>query len=274
VLWLECIASAQFLTVSGIARPGGEPAADQPRTFALGLAAAVAERCGGALVAAYLHGSSALGGWVAERSDVDVLFVAADDLAPAAIAPVGELLVASSAACPGRGLECSLVTAGPAANPSPPWPFVLHVASDLGGEHAPRLYLGAERPGDPDLLMHYAVCREAGIALAGPPPRQVIGPVDRQVILGYLADELAWGLTHAPENYAVLNACRALVYLADGQIVSKVAAGEMALDGGLGPHGLLRRALDQQRARAPERPPGREAARFVRRVRRRLAAAG
>jgi streptomycin 3"-adenylyltransferase len=248
-------------------------AAGEPRAFALRLAAAVAERCGGALLAAYLHGSGALGGWIADRSDVDMLLVAADDIAAPAVATVGEMLVASAPTCPGRGLECSLVTASHAADPSPPWPFVLHVGSDPGNERAPRLVLGADCQGDPDLLMHYAVCREAGIVLAGVAPQQVIGPVQRRAILGYLADELGWGLANAPESYAVLNACRAFVYLADGRIVSKVAGGELALDRGFGPAGLLRRALDQQRAMAPERAPGRDAAQFVRRVQRSLAAA-
>ena len=41
----------------------------QPLTAELGVS------LGGALTAAYLHGSAALGGWNAERSDVDVLFV-------------------------------------------------------------------------------------------------------------------------------------------------------------------------------------------------------
>jgi streptomycin 3"-adenylyltransferase len=241
-------------------------AASESHVFALRLAAAVADRCGGALLAAYLHGSAALGGWIAERSDVDMLFVAADDIAAPAVATVGELLVASAPTCPGRGLECSLVTASHAADPSPPWPFVLHVGSDPGNRGSPRLVLGAERPGDPDLLMHYAVCREAGIALAGVAPHQVIGPVQRRAILGYLADELGWGLANAPESYAVLNACRALVYLADGQIVSKVAGAEAALARGLGPPDLLQRALDQHRALAPERAPGGAATDFVRKV--------
>jgi hypothetical protein len=233
----------------------------EPLRYAERLAAEVAARCDGALVAAYLHGSAALGGWVADRSDVDILLVGADDVADQAVSAVGDLLVISGPDCPGRGLECSMVSVGQARDPAPPWPFVLHVTSGAPGN---RLAAGRDHPGDPDLLMHYAVCIQAGISLLGPPPRELIGPVQRPQILAYLADELAWGLANAPESYAVLNACRALAYLADGLILSKVEGGRRALEAGLAPADLLRRALDQQQARLPERPAGPDAASFVR----------
>jgi len=233
-----------------------------PREYAERLAAAVAAVIGGQLVAAYLHGSAALGGWVASRSDVDVLFVVADDVTEAAIAAIADVL-AQPAECPGRGLEYSVVTRSQAALPAPPWPFVLHAGFGHGG---PGLVTGGSMAGDSDLLMHYAVIRSAGIALAGPPPGAVIGPVSRPVILAYLAGELAWGLANAPECYAVLNACRAQVYLEENRIVSKVAGGLAALERGSGPAALIRRALDQQQARVPERRPGPAAAAFASKV--------
>jgi hypothetical protein len=232
----------------------------EPLRYAERLTALVANRCGGALEAAYLHGSAALGGWVAERSDVDILFVVADDIAEAAVTAAASLLAAPGAGCPGGGLECSVVTASHARQPASPWPFIVHAGCGATG---PRLVWGAALPGDADLVMHYAVCRAAGIALAGPPARDRIGPVARPVVLGYLADELGWGLAHAPECYAVLNACRGLVFLADDTIVSKIAGGLAALDRSLAPPGLVRDALDQQQGRAPDRPPGPEAVSFV-----------
>ncbi len=234
-----------------------------PRAYAATLTAQLAAALDGALTAAYLHGSAALGGWIPERSDVDILFVVPDDIGAAAAAEAGRTLLSAAVGCPGRCLECSIVTASAAARPAPPWPFVLHVGF-RDGEQA--LHLGADRDGDADLLMHYAVCRAAGIALAGPPPRAGIGAVGRAVILGYLAGELGWGLANAPENYAVLNACRALVYLKQGRIVAKVAGGLAALEDGGGPPDVLRRALDQQQGRAPERAAGPDAVAFVQRV--------
>jgi Domain of unknown function (DUF4111) len=245
-------------------------AAGAPRGYAEAVAAELGAQLGGTLTAAYLHGSAALGGWNAERSDVDILFVVAGDISARAAALAGEVLLRVAVGCPGRCLEVSIVTASAAASPSPPWPFVLHVGC-RDGEQV--LRLGSGRQGDPDLLMHYAVCRAAGLALAGPPPEMAIGPVNRRIILEYLAGELGWGLANAPENYAVLNACRALVYLRHGRIVAKVSGGLAVLEDGSGPAGVIRRALDQQQARTPERTSAPDAVAFVRGVAADLSAA-
>jgi streptomycin 3"-adenylyltransferase len=171
---------------------------------------------------------------------------------------------------PGGGLECSAVGAGAAARPGAPWPFLLHVNR---AEGRTRIVYGRERPGDADLLMHYAVCRAAGQAVYGPAPRDVIGGVPRPVILDYLATELGWGLDHAGEAYAVLNACRALIYLDDGRIVSKLAGGRLAAERGLGPPAAISRAIDQQERGAREPGAAPDAVVFVRSAAARLRAA-
>jgi Domain of unknown function (DUF4111) len=234
-----------------------------PLGYGAELTAEMGAALGGALAGAYLHGSAALGGWHADRSDVDVLFLTGDELTGALVASAATALLSAAAGCPGRGLEASVVTAAAAARPAPPWPFVLHIGTRDG---APVLYRGEDRAGDADLLMHYVVCRAAGLTLAGPPPGTAIGPVDRRLILAYLADELDWGLASAPESYAVLNACRALAYLRHGRIISKVDGGLAALAEGAGPPGVVRGALDQQRAVLAERTAGPAAVAFVREV--------
>lgn len=215
----------------------------------------------GDLAGSYLHGSAALGGWQPGRSDVDLLLVAARDLAAARLGAVTKALFGATADCPGHALECSVVTAGQARRTEPPWPFLLHVAASPGRA---RVVVGEGGPGDPDLLMHYAVCRAAGWTLHGPPPAQVFGRVPRPQILAYLAEELTWGLGHAPERYSVLNGSRALLYAHDGVICSKLDGGTLALDRGLGPPAVLRRALRQQRGELPEQErPAADAVAFV-----------
>jgi hypothetical protein len=216
----------------------------------------------GVLRAAYLHGSAALGGWVPGRSDVDMLFVAADGISSAAVTRMGEVLCAGASGCPGRELECSVVTVAQARQPAPPWPFVLHVTAGPG-KPGRTVRPGSRSPGDGDLLMHYAVCRAAGWPVGGPPPQDLIGVVPRRAILDYLAGELAWGTGHAPEAYAVLNACRALIYLTDHVIVSKIAGGEAVLGRGTGPADVIERALAQQRGSEPDQPPALDAVSFV-----------
>lgn len=235
---------------------------DRVLAYATAVAGDLMTASGGLVQAAYLHGSAVLGGWQ-QASDVDMLIVAADSIDDGALARIAVALAArcdAAGGCPGRGLECSVVTATAAAGPHAPWPYLLHVAAEPGGC---QVRYGADSPGDTDLLMHYAVCRTAGWTLCGRPPRDVIGPVPRQAILAYLAGELQWGLGHASEAYAVLNACRAMVYLTDNAIVSKIAGGEAALSRGFGPAGLITRALSQQRGTAAIQQPEDDAIEFV-----------
>ena len=222
------------------------------------------------VVATYLHGSGALGGFVNGRSDVDVLVVyngrplTASDLRAAA-----DALGAAAESTPGRGIELSMVTARDAAAPAAPWPFLLHVAT--GGDDA-KAVIGLGHAGDPDLLMHYVVCRAAGVAVRGPEPTELIAEIPRRHVLLYLEAELEWALEHAPEAYGVLNACRALAYVKDNMIMSKVAGAQFALDGGA-PRDLIERALAMQYGRAPEQAPTDRARAFVAEVRGRIAAA-
>ena len=111
--------------------------------------------------------------------------------------------------------------------------------------------------------MHYAVSRAAGISVYGPPPLEVFGEVPRATILDYLDGELRWGLEHAPEAYAVLNACRAQVYLTDGRIVSKVAGAGIVRERGSGPDEVIASALAQHRGEVAARRPGPDATEFA-----------
>jgi hypothetical protein len=238
-------------------------------TYGRALAEALAASSGQRLVGAYLHGSSAMGGWMPARSDVDILFVLQDGTPPAVLLAVEQAMVDSAPACPGTGLECSVVPAQEAGNPTPPWPFLLHVQSSRGQEV--RRIGGEALEGDRDLLMHYAVCRAAGVALFGPDPSAVFGAVPRVTILAYLGDELAWGVAHGSQAYAVLNACRALVYATQGDLVSKLSGGRHALDKGLGPADVIARALDEQQGKIPPGAITASATAFVRLVADRLA---
>jgi hypothetical protein len=166
------------------------------------------------LVAVYLHGSAALGGW-RPGSDLDVLVVVEDGLL-AAWERVAGAVLETALGDPGVPVELSAVTASVAAAPSYDVPYLFHVNS------AEQRY-GLDRgQGDPDLLAHVAVARAAGIVLLGPPPGAVLATVPRDLLLTYLRGELAWGLQHADATYAVLNACRAAAYDESGVLLSKV----------------------------------------------------
>jgi len=159
--------------------------------YSRGLAETLDASSGGRLVGAYLHGSAAMGGWLPSRSDVDLLFVI-DDATSAEVLPgLERALVDSAPACPGTGLECSVVSARQASAPGEPWPFLLHVQSSR--REPTRIIQGATMDGDPDLLMHYLVCRVAGVPVLGAEPQAVFGTVPRSIVLAHLASELIWG---------------------------------------------------------------------------------
>jgi hypothetical protein len=244
------------------AAPTDSPAPFAQRLVASMQASTVDVRGPGVVAGCYLHGSAALGGWNALRSDVDVLVVVSDWSQTVAAAVTHDLMVASSS-CPGTGLECSVVGLAAAQHPAPPWPFLLHVASDRGPV---RVVDGRSMAGDEDLLMHYAVTRAHGLTVHGTPARDMFGPIPRAAVLRYLANELDWGLEHADESYVVLNALRALVYVRDGALVSKVEAGQLALRDDELPDDLVRRALATQRGEADSHAPDAHAIGLVRRT--------
>ncbi len=211
------------------------------RRYARALTAAARSVEGVVVSACYLHGSAALGGFARGRSDVDLVLVLEQPLEPAAARELGRALLGVPS-CPGAGLEASAVTRAAAASAAPPFSFVVHVASSPDGE---RVVVGGGTDGDPDLALHYAVVRQSGVAVEGPPPAELVGPVPRELVLAALRDELGWGIEHGTMAYAVLNAARALRYGYEGVLCSKLDGGKWALALGE-PVAVLRPALDQQ----------------------------
>ncbi|MGI9028699.1 MAG: nucleotidyltransferase domain-containing protein [Ilumatobacteraceae bacterium] len=178
-----------------------------------GLDSSLADVLGGRLVATYVHGSLALGGFEPTRSDIDVLVIVRDSPRTGAAEwhELAKRVPVTGAAA--RGVELSDVELGAVAKPAAPWPFLLHVTTAPDDR---KVIDGRRRAGDHDLLMHYVFARAAGQVGRGPPPADLIGDVDRRSVLRYLRDELDWGLRHAGETYAVLNAGRAVRYARDG----------------------------------------------------------
>lgn len=169
------------------------------------LAGGLRSALNGEVLAAYLHGSAVLGGWQAAISDVDILIIVRGRLAPELATALSAAVLTTVPACPGTGLELSAVAQADAYDPRPPWQFITHVTS--AKNRPPQEILGEDHPGDPDLLLHYAVCRQAGWPFLGPPATELIGTIARAHVLEALSSELMWGLEHAPAHYGLLNAC-------------------------------------------------------------------
>nr|WP_062339355.1 aminoglycoside adenylyltransferase domain-containing protein [Herbidospora sakaeratensis] len=229
------------------------------------VASAMAAVLGSRLVGVYLHGSAVLGGFDARRSDIDVLVVCEHPMTADEQAAAAELLSDDRLPCPAHGLELSVVTLPVTRRPTAQPPFELHVTTAPDGA---KVVDGHEHGGDPDLVLHFAVCRQAGL-LVGPgrASAEVFAPVDRDLIMGQLVPELRWAAEHAPGEYAVLNACRAWRFAAEGTLVSKIDGGQWALHrlSTMDPE-LVQSALDHQRGLPAAELDPREVTRFVHRI--------
>ncbi|SEG15234.1 protein of unknown function [Saccharopolyspora kobensis] len=230
--------------------------------YARNVAAAMATTLGPRLVGVYLHGSAVLGGFDARRSDVDVLVVCEGPMTAVEESAAAQRLSRERLPCPAHGLELSIVTFSAAQHPTARPEFELHVTT---APEDTKCVDGRDREGDPDLVLHFAVCRNAGRLLGpGRPAPEAFAPVPDDLVLAQLASELRWCTGHAPGEYAVLNACRAWRFAVDGALVSKVDGGRWALDLVSGADGeLVRTALDRQRCLPAAELDPRAVQRFV-----------
>lgn len=173
---------------------------------------------GDALLGVYVHGSAAMDAFVYQRSDIDMLAVSHRELTDEERRRVAEALLDPEMPCPGSGLEFSLVTDESLNVPSKSPAFEVHVCTV---PERRKFVDGRGHPGDPDLVLHYAMCREHGYATFGPAPKEVFPLVPRAWILEALLDELQWAIDNQSPTYTILNACRAVLYADAGELASK-----------------------------------------------------
>jgi streptomycin 3"-adenylyltransferase len=220
------------------------------------------------LVGVYLHGSAVLGGFGHDYSDVDVLVVVGSPGSAEIQHKVGDALAATVEHCPGTSLELSVLTSATAARLGD-CPFEVHVNAS---RRAAVVIPGHDHAGDLDLVLHSAVCRAHGLAVSGPVPPKVFAAVPKARLTQAIANELTWSLANAPTAYAVLNACRALRFARDGELMGKVSAAQWYLSEHPGTE-VVTAALAQQRRGEKVRPIPPAAQDFVRAAGRRLASA-
>jgi hypothetical protein len=220
---------------------------------------------GAELVGVYVGGSYALGDYAEGRSDVDVAAVAQLPTSRGRKDAVVAALRHESLPCPARGLEFVLYDATAAGTPSTDAAFDLNLNTgarmDFRVDYDPSAIEAHWFPIDRTILAQH------GVALAGPPASDVFAPLPREDVLPILRESLRWHELGAASDDAVLNACRAWRYAADGTWSSKPAAGAWALERGAGD--VVADALAARSGNGPVDPE--QAAAFVRSVVQRLA---
>ena len=211
---------------------------------------------GDKLAGFYAHGSIAFGCFRWETGDIDFLAVAKSPLTQAEKVALIRALLARTPDAPEKGIEMSVVLESVCRSFEHPAPFELHFsnawldrcAADAEG------YCRAPHGGDPDLAAHFAVTREAGLALYGPPPKEMFAPVPREAVLDSIRADVEDGDILENPVYCALNLCRALAYREEGRLLSKAGGGEWALEHLPGEHHpAIRSALNAYvRGDAPE----------------------
>ena len=220
------------------------------------------------LLGAWLIGSGALGGAVAEQSDLDLVAVCAHAPSPTEIQQLVAALTEEAMTWPVRGLEFVLYPQEAVATPTRAPGFAINLNI---GRRMP-LHLSTDPALEPAhwFLIDLAILREHGMTLVGPPARELVAPIPRAWLLAALTDGLAW---HAANERAlhqsVLNGARAWRYAVEGVWSSKDAAAGWALARAEDP-GLIRTALavrhgDRSQALDPARVD-----RFIREIRARV----
>lgn len=184
------------------------------------------------LVGLYLHGSLAMGCFTPGRSDIDLLLVSREPLTRRFKRQLAETLLRNSNRP--SPIEISALTLADLH----PWVYPTHydfhysetwreqTARGLADKNWPAA--ASPRLTDPDLAAHVTVTRSRGVCLVGQPAEDVFPEVPRSDYLDSILKDFEWGKDRLNENpvYFVLNTCRILAYLAEGQVLSKLEGGE------------------------------------------------
>ncbi|GAP05411.1 MAG TPA: DUF4111 domain-containing protein [Anaerolinea thermolimosa] len=214
------------------------------------LVTSVREVLGERLVAAYLQGSFATGGWD-RNSDVDFLFVVEEDLPETLLPRLQDVHVQiyEIESYWAKHLEGSYFPREWLKSPDPSCRPIVYI--DNGSRELVR------SAHDNTLVVRWVV-RECGITLAGPPPTALIDPVSaddlRREVFNTMRD---WGQeirTHQyqinnrwAQPFAVISYCRMLHTLHTGRVDSKPAGVRWGLTN-LDPRwaGLIQRAWNER----------------------------
>lgn len=179
----------------------------------------------------YVHGSLAFGCFRWEASDVDFLIVVHRPMALAARTALARAMLDASRDAPPKGLEMSVVLEEACRNFRHPAPYELHFSKTHLARCArdPEGYCRGMHGVDPDLAAHFAVTRQVGVTLFGPPAEEMFAPVPREAVLDSVLSDVRDANLLGNPVYAILNLCRVRAFEQEGWMLSKRGGGEWML---------------------------------------------
>ncbi|HEX2044866.1 MAG TPA: nucleotidyltransferase domain-containing protein [Gaiellaceae bacterium] len=204
------------------------PALEAETGYLDALVAALRRLLGSDLVGVYAGGSYALGGYEPGRSDLDVAAVTEGFVARSRLTAVAKAVRHDSLPCPARGLELVVYPLGRVRVPTVAPGFLHNVNTGAGmRERVDYEPVAGERHW---FAVDRSVLARHGVALAGPPAKEVFAEPPRAELRRLLADSLRWYLREAPgDESGVLNAWRSLHFARRGEWLAKPAVRVEAL---------------------------------------------
>lgn len=185
------------------------------------------------LVGVYLHGSSVMGCFNPNKSDLDFIIVVKKPMSDDVKRAYMEMVVKYSALGPSKGIEMSVVLENVCKPFVYPTPFELHFS--IGHldwyEDNPDEYIKKMNGKDKDLAAHFTIINKRGKCLYGLPIKEVFGEVpnyDYMDSIWYDVKNAKKEITTYP-MYLILNLPRVLAYKEEGLVLSKKEGGQWAL---------------------------------------------
>lgn len=185
------------------------------------------------LVGIYLHGSSVMGCFNPEKSDIDLIIVVDDKMSDITKKAYMDMVVKLNSYAPAKGIEMSIVRKEVCDPFVYPTPFELHFSAMhlKWYEDNPEDYILKMNGTDKDLAAHFTIIGKRGKCLFGLPIEDVFTVVPKADYLDSIWNDIAEAPEEITENtmYLTLNLVRVLAFAKDGLVLSKKEGGEWGL---------------------------------------------
>ena len=185
------------------------------------------------LCGVYLHGSSVMGCFNPEKSDIDLIIVVNSHLTDETKRALLDMTVELNSISTPKGIEMSIVKKDVCKPFVYPTPYELHFSAGHleWYEEDPDEYIREMNGVDKDLAAHFSVIRARGKCLYGLPIDEVFGEVPKADYMDSLWFDISDARKDMVEHptYMILNLARVLTYCRENAVLSKKEGGEWAV---------------------------------------------
>jgi len=185
------------------------------------------------LVGVYLHGSSVMGCFNPQKSDIDLIVVVERPLPDPIKKEYLDMVVRYNAMGPAKGIEMSIVLRKVCKPFVYPTPYELHFSDGHLDSYTadPDGYFSRMKGVDRDLAAHFTIINRRGKCLCGAPIEKVFAQVPGSDYLDSILYDVEGAAEEIAEHpmYLTLNLARVLAYKEEKLVLSKKEGGDWAL---------------------------------------------